>query len=92
MLYRAGKILQDIFYSYREMVYDKYIVKIEEKNGTLYLREGQYPDIKSALDVIFPFPKDLVTTEEDKKAVLVHLACSDAVAWMHDLVEYFLKG
>jgi hypothetical protein len=31
-------------------------------------------------DYFMPFPTELVNSEAEKKAILVHLACSDAVA------------
>lgn len=29
---------------------------------------------------------------EEKKRLLAYLACSDAVAWMHEVMKYFLEG
>ena len=41
---------------------------------------------------IVSFSSEMCKIEEDKKVVLVHLACSDALAWLHELVKYTLKG
>jgi hypothetical protein len=29
---------------------------------------------------------------KDKDALLTHLSCSDALAWMHDVAKYTLAG
>jgi hypothetical protein len=92
LLYRAGSVLQDIFYKYRELMFDRYIVRKETKGNTTFLYEGCYPTIITELDILIPFPHQLVTTDEEKKALLAHLSCTDAVVFMSDMVKYFLKG
>ncbi|KAF7870273.1 hypothetical protein EAF04_004021 [Stromatinia cepivora] len=79
-LYRAGDTLQEIFYRYRQTMFDKKIVKVESKNGKLYIHEGDYPDMTSNLDILHDFPDKLVQNKEDKQAILTYLAASDAVA------------
>jgi hypothetical protein len=92
ILYRAGYLLQDMFYRYREAMFDRYLVRKETKGDTTFLYEGWYPHVTSQMDMLIPFPHELVTTDEEKKALLAHLACTDAVGWMHDIVKHFLKG
>ncbi|KAJ8067308.1 hypothetical protein OCU04_004663 [Sclerotinia nivalis] len=91
-LYRAGDTLQEIFYRYRHAMFDKKIVKIERKNGKLYIHEGEYPDMTSNLDILHDFPEKLVQNKEDKQAILTFLAAFDAIAWMKDATELLLKG
>jgi hypothetical protein len=73
-LYRAGSTLQQIFYKYREMVFDRRIVKIEEKNGKLYLHEQRPPQIDfemlRLLDFLVPFPTHLCRTKQDRQGIL----------------------
>ncbi|KAH7317881.1 hypothetical protein BKA65DRAFT_570420 [Rhexocercosporidium sp. MPI-PUGE-AT-0058] len=94
LLYRTADVLQEIFYIYREHVFDKNIAKIEQKDGKLYIHDKDLrADVKTVqgeTDRIVSFPHEMCNTDEDKKAVLVHLTCSDAIAWMHDLVKYLL--
>jgi hypothetical protein len=92
-LWRSGALLQEIFYVYREIVFDKLIVKIEKrKDGKIYLHEGRYQPLRSHLDFLESFPARLCESEEDKQTVLAHLACDEASAWMHELIGYFLEG
>lgn len=43
-------------------------------------------------DVLKRFPEEMCNTEEDRKALLAFLACSDAIEWMPKLVQYVLRG
>ncbi|KAM3075308.1 Vacuolar protein sorting-associated protein atg6 [Clarireedia jacksonii] len=92
LLYRAASVLQDIFYSYREAVFELNIVKIEEKDGVLYLYEGKYADIKSVESILHKFPEGLEITEEDRKSALSFMACSDVMLYMNGIITHFLKG
>ncbi|PMD46812.1 hypothetical protein L207DRAFT_577655 [Hyaloscypha variabilis F] len=78
-LYRAGAFLQEIFYKYRERVFDRNIVKVEAKNGKLYLHEKDFENKSAELlshsDFVFPFPDHFV----------------DSLAWMHEAIKYLLK-
>jgi hypothetical protein len=95
-LYRAGSILQQIFYKYRERVFDRRIVKIEEKNGKLYLHEQRPPqmdfEMLRLLDFLVPFPTHLCRTKQDRQSIASYLACNDALAWMHDVIKDLLEG
>lgn len=91
-LFRSGGILQEIFYIYRETMFDKIIVRTEEKDGRLYLFEGVYPDEKTTIDFLKPFPTALPKSQQDKHAILTMLSCSDALGWMHEIVAYLLSS
>ncbi|TVY73477.1 hypothetical protein LSUE1_G007415 [Lachnellula suecica] len=93
MLFRAGELLQEIFYVYREQVFDKVFVKVEKRDGKMLLHQGEYPPLSkmsNALDLLFPFDPSVVSDPLDKASILTYMACGDAVAWMHDLVKYVL--
>lgn len=88
ILYRGGDTLQKMFYLYRERVFDKKIAKIENRDGKLLIHDRDFnaeelSKVATEVDLIKPFPHEMCENEEDKQAVLVHLACTDAVAWMH---------
>lgn len=76
-------------------MFDENIVKIEKRAGEMYLHEGEYDPIQkecTVIDLLHQFPTALVSNDNDKKAILTHLSCSDAVGYMHDLVRYILQG
>ncbi|TEY81985.1 hypothetical protein BOTCAL_0030g00460 [Botryotinia calthae] len=91
LLYRAGETLQEIFYRYREVMFDIRVVKIEDRNGTLYVDED-YPDAASRLQILHEFPDSLVQNVGDKHALLARNACSEAIIWMQEVTGYFLTG
>lgn len=78
---------------YREKLFDKYIERIEKRDGRLVLYEGQYKTLVTAqTDCLIPFPDNLCQTPEEKLSVLAHLSCDDASAWLHDILKYILVG
>jgi hypothetical protein len=89
-LYRAGAILQAMFYKYREQVFDKVIARVEEKNGQLFLYQGDPATVRRG--PLVAFPNQLFANEKDKKAALVLFCCTDALAFMHDFAAYLLSG
>jgi len=94
-LYRAADLLQEIFYVYRERVFDKKVVKLEEKDGKLFVHHEAHEFegiIRTPTDILVPFPSSICRSVEDRHAVAAHLFCSDAVAWMHDIIKYMLEG
>ncbi|KAF7954191.1 hypothetical protein EAE96_005322 [Botrytis aclada] len=91
LLYRAGETLQGIFYSFRQEMFNNMIVKVEHKDGKLYLVEGQYPAMTTSADVLYEFPLRLLPSKKDRHAVLAHMACHDAIVWMQEVTELFLK-
>jgi len=91
-LYNAGSLLEEIFYVYREKIFDQPIAKVEIKEDKVYMHDGRYSTGLSRYDFVQPFPNHLLSNESDKKAVLVYMACSDAVGWMQEVVEYVLAS
>lgn len=96
-IYRIGHILQNAFYTFKTVVYHGVIKKLEEKNGKLeihfesddkYVGKFSFP----GLPCIFPFPKDIAMSHEDKVGVLSHVSCDDSLAHMNDLANFFLAG
>lgn len=73
-------------------MFDKKIAKVENKDGKLYMHEGFYPKMKTSMDALYDFPFNLVQNPKDKYAMLAYLSCDDAVAWMQEMTEIFLKG
>lgn len=87
VLYRAADTAQALFYVYREIAFDKLIVKVERMEGELRVFEGLYQD-----EIFPPFPKALIKDENEKKAVLTYLACCDACGYMDVAIKTMLCG
>ena len=85
-LYRIGLIVQNVFYKFRERVFDQLIVKVEREKDVTYLYEGLYSS------TLVPFPSELFPDEQERNAVLVHLSCGDSVAYMHEILKTMLEG
>lgn len=49
----------------------------------------EMPPNDSGLD---PFPEHLLQSEDEKQALLTHLACSDAMTYMYELGRKLLDG
>lgn len=87
VLYRAADTAQAMFYVFREITFDKLIVKVERAKGELRLFEGLYQD-----EILVPFPASLIKDENEKKAVLTYLACGDACGYMDVAIKTMLGG
>ncbi len=85
-LYRGGLTIQTLFYKFRERLFDQLIVKAERKGDVLYLHK------ESCNSILAPFASGLFADELERKAVLVHLACSDFTAYMYEVIKAMLKG
>lgn len=80
--------MQRIFYVYREHAFEKLITKVEKEYDTMYLYEGIYGEN----EVLVPFPEHLFLCGDDREAALAYWACTDAVAFMLEIVRSSLKG
>lgn len=87
ILYRAGESAQLAFYTYREVVFDKKITRVESDGKNMILHEGYYDT-----DLLIPFPTELFPCLADKQAILSFLSCSDAVGYMHEIIKAMLTG
>jgi hypothetical protein len=93
--YRAGSTLQEIFYLFREILFDKLVVKIEEKDGKLYIHEGIYDLLinehgilyQTEIGVLYPFPSDLIVNPKYKHAVLSFLSCQDGWSYLSGILK-----
>jgi hypothetical protein len=85
-LYRAGELVRDAFLAYREQAFDLNVVKVEKKASDLYIHEGE---VNGGL---VPFPSKLVPDAEDKKMLLTWNSCSDALAYMHKIINDLIGG
>lgn len=87
-LYRAGQLARDAFYAYRERTFDLLVKKVEKRGNKIHVWEGWYAPGQG----FAKFPVAMVPDQADKKALLTHLACSDANAYMYNLIRESLEG
>jgi len=89
--YRAGAVLQELFYMYREKIFDLLISKVEKQGTEMFLYEGKYEAEETSINhLIFAFPSELMENLDDKRAILTHWTCSDALGWFYDCVKYYI--
>lgn len=90
-IYRAGEILQAIFYHFREAAFDIKIKKIEKRKGKLHMYEHYY---KSNLgdSIHFRLPVHLLSDPKDKAAVLTYMTCNEASSFLWEISKEMLKG
>ena len=90
--YKAGYILQNVFYMYREKMFDVELTKVETKDGKIYIYDAEESPIAlmSEVDCLNALPP--ILDLDVKRAVLVHRACTDSMMWMQELIDYILKG
>jgi hypothetical protein len=89
-LLRASTILQAALLTYRDILYDIDLTKIEEKDGMLYLHQKQRSvtaHVKRG-----PFPNHLTTNVQHKEAALTVNQCTTAMALQGRLTRKLLAG
>jgi hypothetical protein len=89
-LLRASTILQAALLTYRDILYDIDLTKIEEKDGMLYLHQKQRSvtaHVKRG-----PFPNHLTTNVQHKEAALTIDQCTTAMALQSRLTRKLLAG
>ncbi|RAL03368.1 zinc finger MYND domain-containing protein [Aspergillus ibericus CBS 121593] len=89
-LLRTALILKAALLTYREMVYDIPLTKIERRDGTLYLH--QRPRAPTTVFQPGPFPDHLTTHVEHREAALTVNQCTLAMALLGPLTRKLLAG
>lgn len=75
-------------------MFDSHIAKIEKTgdNINVYMAQrAQLPNQSWAV-ALAPFPSHICDELGIKNAILVNLACTDAVSWMLDMTKHFLQS
>jgi len=86
-LLRAATILKAALLTYREVMFDPELAKIEFKDGALCLYQHTAP--KSAFGL---FPSHLTANVEHREAALVNNQCTTAMAVLGPLTRKLLAG
>ena len=90
MLLRAAKILKAALLTYREIVYDIDLTKIQYQDGVLYLHQNQRPITVPSKRGLFP--AHLTTDVHHKEAALANNQCTTAMALLGRLTPKLLEG
>lgn len=93
-LFRAGRLLQEIWYTIRRESFDNAIVKVQEIDGDLVVYDGDYI-VETTLrenGYYRKFPEDLFKNKQDAESCLSLLSCNDSLNHMPRVVEWLLKG
>ena len=89
-LLRAAHILKAALLTYREVVYDIDLTKIEFRDGVLYLHQDQRPITTPSKRGLFP--AYLTTNIDYKEAALANNQCTTAMALLGRLTRKLLEG
>ncbi|KXT15752.1 hypothetical protein AC579_1519 [Pseudocercospora musae] len=89
-IYRAGDLLQSAFYLWRRLGFDVNVKDIRKSGEALTLKE-EISLVPHGQSILFDFPDHLVPEQNDKHKLLTFLACSDASAYMYELVKKALQ-
>lgn len=87
-LYRAGAMLQQIFYLYSKITFTWSPGPVEKIGTTWLIHTSEY----TGTSHLMPFPYAMVPDVQDQEALLTYQSCSSAVSQMHNVVNVFLRG
>lgn len=89
-LLRTANILKAALLTYREVLYDMDLTKIEFQDGVLCLYQNQRPITARSERGLFP--SHLTTDIEHKEAALANNQCTTAMALLGRLTRKLLEG
>lgn len=89
-LLRTAKILKAALLTYREVMYDVDLIKVELQDGVLYLHQHQRPITAQSKRSLFP--NHLTTNINHKEAALANNQCTLGMALLGRLTRKLLKG
>lgn len=88
-IYRAGDLLQAVFYEWRETAFDIKVTKAWKRDGILCFLEDTYEPWDP---VHFEFPNHLFENAQDKEKMLSANACTDSLFNLNELTQRVLEG
>jgi hypothetical protein len=93
-LYRAGEILQSVFFIWREIAFHRNIYRVQRFGDEICLwqRPGGRVAEGESIGPFFDFPHHICHDDEEKKALLSWMACNNAPQMMFALSEILLRG
>ncbi|KAG9689042.1 palmitoyltransferase akr1, partial [Aureobasidium melanogenum] len=93
-LFRAGSLLQKIWYMVRRESFDNCVVKAEEVNGELLIHEGNYGSEPTIRENGFyrEFPDAIFESKQDAETCLILLCCAESLSHMYMVTSWLLKN
>lgn len=93
-LFRAGEIIQSLFYIYRRTFFSGYVkeIIISEDQKTMWIHHYEGMGWNTIWDLVKPVPNELCATEEIEMSLLASLKCQESIAWFYDIINYFLES
>jgi hypothetical protein len=88
---RTADTIRKAYFAFRAPLFEKFIVKIEERDRELVLHQN---NTKSGKDNgwFANFPSHLITDKEIEEAVLCFLMGREPLAYLLDLIQYLTGG
>jgi len=88
-LYRAGELLQRMFYDFRRAAFDFDITRAEpQEGGKLAIYQ---PDYSSDHASLYRFPGHLINDPQDQKSLLAHLSCNEPPGLLLQLITKLMS-
>ncbi|KAF2208329.1 hypothetical protein CERZMDRAFT_118785 [Cercospora zeae-maydis SCOH1-5] len=96
-LYRAGSILQSLFFTWRRISFHRQIDQVENISGTLYVSRLARTEQEKKAAGIVPgpftiFPSAIAGDDQQQKVLLSWMGCNDATQMSYQLVRNMLGG
>ncbi|PPJ60334.1 hypothetical protein CBER1_10726 [Cercospora berteroae] len=94
-LYRAGSILQPVFYAWRRASWHREFDQVENIDGTLYISRFSRSVRKEKKIAVYPgpftmFPREIAGNAQQQKVILSYMGCNDATQMSYQLVKSML--
>ena len=86
-LYRVADTAKLAYFRLVEQAYDVHIVRVENKDITLYIQEG--PKDRSKIN---QFPEQHLHSHQDQQAAMAGINCGSSEQYVQVLVETMLQG
>lgn len=96
-LYRAGSILQPVFYAWRRASWHREFDQVDYIDGTLYISRFSRSVRKEKKIAVYPgpftmFPREIAGNDQQQKVILSYMGCNDATQMSYQLVKSMLGG
>lgn len=77
---------------FREVMFEMEITDVKVVAGELHFYEPAGSDAADKASPLYRFPRHLLSTDEDREALLTYCACEDALKYMFELTGKVLHG
>ncbi|GIZ47812.1 hypothetical protein CKM354_001089400 [Cercospora kikuchii] len=89
-IYRAGQLLQTIFYQFRNLSFDLKIAEVQSNDNLLIIYDAEFSKKESMMPD--DLPEGLSVNNKDGRTLLSYQACSEACIHFYKLSKKLLMG